>query len=174
MALVVEDGTGKSDAESYISVADADTYFSNRGDATWAALETADKEQALRKGADYLEQAYRSRWKGGRFKNTQALSWPREYARRDEFVNDTFLYEVYYPSDEVPTEVARANAIMALKSVSGELAEDLTQSVKREKVDVLEVEYSEYSPQYTRYRAVDLLLQPLLTSSGASHKVARV
>ena len=37
MALIVEDGTAKSDAESFISGTDADTYFSKRGNATWAA-----------------------------------------------------------------------------------------------------------------------------------------
>ena len=46
MALVVEDGTGLANAESYISVADADTYFSAlRGDASvyaddWGAAAT--------------------------------------------------------------------------------------------------------------------------------------
>ena len=35
MALEVEDGTGKSTAESYISVADATTYHTARGNSTW-------------------------------------------------------------------------------------------------------------------------------------------
>ena len=52
MSLVVEDGTGKADAESYISVADADTYHSNRGNTDWAALTTTEKEQLLRGATD--------------------------------------------------------------------------------------------------------------------------
>ncbi len=35
MSLIVEDGTGLSTAESYISVADATTYHTDRGNATW-------------------------------------------------------------------------------------------------------------------------------------------
>jgi len=35
MALVTEDGTGLSTAESYISVADATTYHTARGNSTW-------------------------------------------------------------------------------------------------------------------------------------------
>jgi hypothetical protein len=66
MTLTVEDGTGKADAESYISVADADTYFTARNNATWAALSTSDKEAALRKATDYMLQAYRVRWAGMR------------------------------------------------------------------------------------------------------------
>ena len=36
MAIVTEDGTGKADAESYISVADASTYHAARGNTEWA------------------------------------------------------------------------------------------------------------------------------------------
>lgn len=174
MALIVEDGTGLANAESYLSVADADTYHSNRGNTAWAALATPAKEQALRKATDYIEQAYRYRWKGGRINAVQALSWPREYARREEFIDNSFPYDIYFPSDVVPVEVETATAILALKSVSGDLAGDLTQTVVREKIDVLEVQYSEYSPQYTRYRSVDLLLRPLLQTNGNAHKVSRV
>lgn len=35
MALIVEDGTGLSTAESFISVADAVTYHTNRGNTSW-------------------------------------------------------------------------------------------------------------------------------------------
>jgi len=36
MSLIVEDGTGKSTSESYISVADASTYHAARGNTLWA------------------------------------------------------------------------------------------------------------------------------------------
>ena len=49
MSLIVEDGTGKSTSESYISVADASTYFAARAVTSWAALATdALREAALR------------------------------------------------------------------------------------------------------------------------------
>ena len=67
MSLIVEDGTGKSNAESYISVADADTYHSNRDNTDWAALTTAEKERLLRIATDYMVAVYRLRWDGYRY-----------------------------------------------------------------------------------------------------------
>lgn len=174
MPLIVEDGTGMADAESYISVAYADTYFDNRGITLWATLLAAEKEQALRRAIDYLGQVYRLRWKGSRVNGTQALDWPRAFVERDDFryagLNGAAVIggQFYYPSNEVPEEVKRANAEIAFKAASGDLAPDIGQRTIREKVDVLEVEYDRYSPQYTQYRAVDNLLAPYLTSVGGT------
>ena len=73
MALIVEDGSIVTGAESYISVADASTYHSNRGNTAWASLSTdAIREQCLRKATDFMRQAYRSRWQGYRVNEDQA------------------------------------------------------------------------------------------------------
>ena len=46
MTLIVEDGTGLANAESYVSVADATTYHANIGNTAWAAITSdATKEQ---------------------------------------------------------------------------------------------------------------------------------
>lgn len=179
MSLIVENGTIISGAESFISVTDADTYFSNRGNATWAGLTTTVKEQLLRKGTDYLGQAYRLRWKGSHVSTEQALDWPRNYVERDDFQPSQLNgYSViggiaYYPNNIVPEEVKRACAEMALKSNSGELIPDLTQLVTKEKIDVIEIEYSEYSNQLPRYKAIDYLLAPFLQGNSNSMKVIR-
>lgn len=44
MALEVEDGSGKANADSYISVADADAYFAARGITLWATMQEVEKE----------------------------------------------------------------------------------------------------------------------------------
>jgi hypothetical protein len=172
MALTVEDGTGKADSESFVSVSDADTYHSNRGNTDWASLATAAKEQALRKATDYMEQLYRLMWKGYRHTEAQALSWPRDEVERVDYA---FLNQSsFYDNDVVPNEVKNACAELALRASADDLAPDLTQGVKREKVDVLEVEYDTNSPQYTRYRAIDNMLAPLLKGTGgAFRKVMR-
>lgn len=54
MALIVEDGTGLADAESYLSVADADTYHADRNNEAWQDYSTAEKEAALRKATQYI------------------------------------------------------------------------------------------------------------------------
>lgn len=182
MALIVEDGTAKTDAESFISVADADTYHSNRGNASWAALTTAQKEESLRKGTDYMEQVYRERWNGLRKTASQALSWPREWVEREDYyavdsvIPDSIYGTFYYPSDEVPTEVKNACAILALKAYSNELSPDIDRLTQREKLGPLEVEYASYSKPYKQFRAVDNMLSVLLKNSGSGvfRKLERV
>lgn len=72
--IIVEDGTGKPDANSYVSVADARTYATNRG----VELPTDDDDVAamLIQATDYLE-AQACRYQGKRASSSQALEWPR-------------------------------------------------------------------------------------------------
>jgi hypothetical protein len=77
MPLIVEDNTGLANAESYISVADADVYLANMGRTSWAAATTAAKEIALRKATQYIDTAYSFR--GARVRgDLQALEFPRD------------------------------------------------------------------------------------------------
>ena len=169
MTLTVEDGTAKTDAESFISVADADTYFTNRGNATWAALTTAQKEQALRKATDYMEAMYRARWKGYVKTATQALAWPRSFVYLEPFVVGAVGAYPYLVSDTtVPDIVKHACAELAVKASAAELAPDLEVAVTREKIDVIEVEYDVNALPYKQYRLVDRLLSRYLVGSGAS------
>lgn len=166
MALIVEDGSGKVDAESYISVADADTRRSNLGgDATWTAATTASKEAKLRAATEYMEQAFRQRWQGNKHTVDQALSWPRNSVVVDGYV--------VIDSDVVPTEIKNACADLALKALSAELNADLTRGVVRKKIGPLETEYDRYSPQSKRFRAVDMMLAPFLKGSSVSAQLVR-
>jgi len=158
MSLICEDGSGKSDSESYISVADASSYHTARGNTAWAALATdALREAALRRATDYMRQAYRSRWQGYKVNEDQALDWPRYGVEVEGYAVD---------SDIVPTEVKNACAELALKASAAELNPDLTQGVAREKVGQIEVEYDKASPQFTRYKAIDAILSPYLKAGG--------
>jgi hypothetical protein len=172
MSLIVETGSGASNSESYISVADASTYHTNRGNSEWAALASDTvREQALRRATDYMEQVYRLRWLGYRKLESQALSWPRDEVQRADF---TYLNQfAFYPDDEVPTEVKNACAELALRASTDDLLPDLTQGIIRERVDVLETEYDKYSSQLPRYSAIDRMLMPFLRGSSASRTVVR-
>lgn len=158
MALEVEDGTGKSTAESYISVAEASTYHTARGNTAWAALTTdALREAALRKATDYMRQAYRSRWQGYKVNEDQALDWPRYDVEVEGYAVD---------SDIVPTEIKNACAELALKASSADLNPDLTQGVLSEQVGSISVTYDKGSPQFVRYRAIDAIIAPYLKAGG--------
>lgn len=120
MSLIVEDGTGKTDSESYISVVDANTYHISHGcpDA-WTRARDDTKEIALRVASQYIDAYYGPLWVGIRANSTQALDWPRSgAATRDGYSID---------SSVIPLALKQANCIAALKEVesAGSLAPDI-------------------------------------------------
>lgn len=112
MAFTVEDGTGLPTANAYISEADADTYHADRGNAAWAAAASADKETAIVRATDFLDQEFT--WQGVRRTDTQRLEWPRE----DVF--DAEDAEVAF--DAVPRQIEEATAEVALIALTEDLA----------------------------------------------------
>lgn len=140
MAFVVETGTGLPDANSYVSVAEATAYHSDRGNAAWAGDEAA-MQGALVRATDYLEQNYGSRWKGCRLTDTQALEWPRTVVAG------------------IPRAVKQAVCLLALESIAGtDLNPTQGRAIKREKVDVLETEYMDDAAPGATRPAIDGLL----------------
>lgn len=170
MALIVEDGTGKVDAESFASVAEADTYHLNRGNAAWAALPSATvKEQCLRRATDYMQQMYRERWEGWRKTVAQALEWPRSGAISDA----NYPYPIYVADNIVPPQVKNACVELALKANSGALVADLDRAKSHVKVGEIEVTYDPQSTETKRYPTVEAYLMPLLRGNGNSVRLVR-
>lgn len=166
MALVVEDGTGLATAESFVSVADADTYHTAKGNATWTGTD-AVKEQALRRASVFLSSSYP--WAGYPVNaRTQALAWPR-YDVVDQDGNPV-------ASDEVPREVVNATCEVALRELvtPGSMNPDVTlaDKVKREKVGPIEVEYANADVSANASRPVLTIVRDmvggLLRAGGAS------
>lgn len=76
MAIVVEDGTGLPNANSYVSVAEASAFLTMRALNAFTGLaDDAAREAALVNATDWLTSAYD--WHGVRKLDTQALAWPR-------------------------------------------------------------------------------------------------
>jgi hypothetical protein len=158
MALIVEDGTIVAGAESYITVADATAYFAARGNTAWSGLASDTlREQALRKGTDYMEATYGLRWKGDRVSELQALSWPRSGAYANGFLID---------SDAVPLPVRFACAELAVRASTADLLSDPGAQVKSETVGPISVTYQDGARQQTRYEAIDRMLAPYLSGNG--------
>lgn len=171
MSLIVESGAGLADAESLISVADADIYFANVGNAGWAALTVTQKEQNLRKATFYMGGEYRDKWAGTRTTTAQALDWPRYMVPIRDTLTSYGASTAYYASDAVPALVGYACAELAYRASVADLAPDLSRGIKFEKVGDLETEYDTNSAQYTRYRQIDLMLRPFLTAGGGASMV---
>lgn len=110
MALVVENGDGLPNAESYISVDDATAYLTAIGEGTeWSALSVAEQEAALRLATSWIDGHYG--WPGQIKVNDQALAWPR--------VGAIDCDERLIDPDSVPVRVANATAWVAKEGGTG-------------------------------------------------------
>lgn len=167
MPLIVETGSGFNNAESFISVADADSYFSARGNTAWTGTETV-KEQALRKATDFMQGRYINRWKGTRTHETQALAWPREN------VTDADGYSLQ--SNVVPREVKHACAELAVRSLTTTLLPDnLTPGIKSESVSIpgpisKSVSYAGAKTSAPAFLAVDRMLTHYLIETDMAER----
>ena len=76
MAFVVEDGTGKTDSNSYVSVAEFEAYWLDRNN-DMSGETTADKQSWLINATQYIDLNYT--FAGEVSNDDQALQWPRTY-----------------------------------------------------------------------------------------------
>ncbi|MGA0564166.1 DnaT-like ssDNA-binding protein [Ancylobacter sp. VNQ12] len=162
MALIVEDGTGKADAESYVSVSDCAAYALAHGWAFDPEPEYA-AEQALRRATTWIDATYRSRFTGRRTNGRkQALEWPRVDAHDKQCPPD------YIESDEVPQEIVDAccEAAIRERAEPGLLSPDLERGgdVRRLKAGSVEVEFGASASVGTKFSAIDNVLVGLLTA----------
>lgn len=167
MALIVELGTGAADSESYATVAQADTYFANRGMTIWAPLQIAEKEQALRRASDYIGQTYRTQFAGRRVSDTQALDFPRYSVPRNDGT------AAYYASNSIPKELITANIELAIRAAAGELLEDIDPPVTSEQVGSIRVTYAEGASKTKKFPAIDKLLSVLTGGSAGTIRLVR-
>ncbi len=159
--FVVEDGSSKSDATSYVSVADADQYHENHGTAAWVLLSNDEKETSLIRATSYLDSYFE--WSTGRKSDEdQALDWPRIGAYDDD--------RYYIDDDEIPQAVKDACCELAVRASSGDIVADSEQAIKSFVAGPVEVEFESGSDSLTSYNQVDMLLRGLVSSSS----VARV
>lgn len=161
MAIVV--GT-----DTYLSVSDADSYWSNRGNADWSAASTAQKEAALREATQYVDSAFN--FIGNQIV-TNVLAWPRDNVQilQGNFAN------VIYDRLTIPPQVKNAVAELALEALAARLAPSQSRggAIKREKVDVIEVEYMDFAPSGKVYSFAAMILKPLTTGSKTNRKLTR-
>jgi hypothetical protein len=77
LTLIKEDGTGRTDANSYATAAEADSYFEAHLYASaWTAATAATKAAALVMATRLVDSQYQ--FYGYRAHDTQSLQWPRE------------------------------------------------------------------------------------------------
>lgn len=99
VTLIVENGTGVPNANSYDTVANAIAFAANRGITLPPDSGGGQVSAWLVSGTDYLE-SFANQFVGRPVSFTQALSWPRQCV---EFGPDN-----PFPSDEIPTQLIAA------------------------------------------------------------------
>jgi hypothetical protein len=164
MTIVVENGTGLSNATAYVSVVNADAYHTAMGNTAWTGTEAA-KEIAIRRATQYLDFTFR--WRGVRLTTTQALENPRT-PEDLEFMRDDTVWP--------PRGLEEACAEVAMRALTGELISDLDedQYITREKVGPIETVFS--SPVNGRQPIFPIavkLLRGLIRNSGSSRTIVR-
>jgi len=173
VALTIDATAGGASANSFITLAEAETYMEGRGNKTlWTAAADSDKNIALVEAMRELDVLVYS---GYRTTDTQALSWPRQWA-----VDPDNPVQAWFDTDEIPTRLKNAQAELAFQFIKADTTDvaalDSKAGVKRKKVDVLETEW--FSPSTTakglgRYPRVMNYIRPLLATSNLVTEVLR-
>ena len=164
MALIVEDGSIVAGANSYLSVADFETYWTNRN-VDLSTFTTAEKEAALIIATQFIDY---NNFKGYTVEELQPLQWPRSY------VVNRNGYSI--ESDTIPQAIKDATAEYAYRQLSAPLQGDTVEGgvIKRQmdKVGSLETETEYQDGGYflnNRYPMADRLLIGLLQNDFATY-----
>ncbi|WP_370601659.1 DnaT-like ssDNA-binding protein [Pseudomonas nitroreducens] len=132
MMLVIEDGSGKSDSESFATTAEFASYAVKFG-LTIPADEPV-QESLLRNAALQMQTM---NWKGCRAHSDQALSWPRR---------DAEVYGEILPSTLIPARIQYGQMALAAEIYQDQIdpPEQRQGPVTKERVEgAVEVQYAE-------------------------------
>ena len=163
--LIVEDGTGRSDAESYASLAEANAYHEKNSNPTWDRLDSEVQESALRKASQYIDSMYRFR--GERSFSAQAMMWPR---------SDVVVDGVYVGSQMIPLNIKAACCELALRAAASSLFSDVGMQYVTE-VQVGPIKRTMSAVQnggQKRYAVVDALLRDYILGGSGSASIRLV
>jgi len=146
--LIVEDGTGLPNANSYCDLDYALEYCTMKGYTSWQSLSETEQKVFIIRGTEFVDNFYN--WRGRKGKGSQALSFPRF----DLYDDDNYLI------NGIPDKLRKACLEAAFLNSSTDAStlfstKDENGAIKRQKVDSLEVEYFNNQQNETNLNAVD-------------------
>ena len=133
MAVTVIATLGGTDSNSYVTVAEADTFWNTQLRADdWNNATEDDKARALIMSSKRVDN---ESYYGDRVSTTQALKFPR---KNIGYIDGIDL------DDIIPTQIKEATYYLAIYMLSNDMSKTtvVTQTTKKEKVGSLEVEYA--------------------------------
>lgn len=158
VTLIVEDGSGISDSNSYCDLDFALEYCVNHGYTSWIDMTEDEQKVYLIKGTSFVDNFYE--WKGYKRTSVQSLEFPRNG------LIDNNKTEIL----GIPNNLKKAVIEAAFINLSSEVdnlfvSRDENGAIKRQKVDELEVEYfgeSEATETEAEYKTTYQVLNKLL------------
>lgn len=163
--LIIEDGTGVINANSYVSTTDIDTYAASSPIGNkWIANTTALKESCAVQAAVYLDSVYASpnRLQGRRQYPWQNMAWPRAYCYdRDSVpINNNYI----------PPSWVTAQMELALRSAmyNNSLTPDITRGngfAQKESVGPISRTFMTGTPSQRSYPYVEQILANIMQPS---------
>lgn len=156
--LIIEDGSGVTNANSYVTVQEYRDYATPRG--VVLPVSDSEVETQLILAMDYLETQC---WKGVATYDGQALAMPRDeiYIGGSLIASDHVPGKIKYAQMQLAIQVN--NGVDLMPTVAGGSA-----SVVREKVGPLETEYATSLTVGTQpyFKSISALLAPYLCNPG--------
>ena len=172
MALIVEDGSGKSDADSYISLVDARAWALKYGYSL--SIDDDEADVQLRKGAVDVD-LFEGSFAGERLNDTQSLAWVRKNAYKCSGHN-----QIPIESDTVPNEAKYAQVIYAdayNKNITVRANDDGLAVNSKEVVGAVKVSYfdnGKTGKSIEITEATDMLSNLLCVGNSLSMRTVRV
>ena len=159
--IIVENGTVVAGANSYVSEAGLLDYAASRGVTLSGATDVL-----IIKAMDYIESLS---FIGDKHREAQPLQWPRD---------EVYIDRYYIERETIPKELKNGVYTAAL-AIDAELdpLRIVERATKREKVDVIEVEYMDSAAAETIVRTISAALYKILRPGGhggSSFRVVRV
>lgn len=158
---------GGASANSYITRANATTYFDERlNSGAWTSASDADKDRALIQATRRLDQ---EDWQGVRVTTGQALDWPRYWATDEDGEE--------YAADAIPQPIQDATCELALRFLNDGTTDTLADTGLEEfaeaKIGPMEVKRNRSYKAGQLPENVMRLLANVVRSSTSSRRVMR-
>lgn len=171
MALEVEDGTGKANANAFVSLEEANLYHANAGNEAWEDEDEDARMGAIVRATFGLQTKFNGLWFGQKAVAAQRLAWPRsQVLGEDKPIID--LDGVPIPVTVVPQAVKDATCEVALIELTTRYApvvRNRDDYLKRKKTDVLEREwFAAVQEVGVRFPMIDRMLAALCMAGADS------
>ena len=154
VTIVKEDGTGLTNANSYASVADGETYANERlKNAAWSNATDDDKARALIMATRQIDNGMQ--FNGYKNSQSQALQWPRRLCPDPDSDQLSIILGggdtagPYLPENVVPPLILQATCEQAVMNLRGDRTGD-SQSAGVDKIEIVgavKIDFSDASTQ---------------------------